>query len=407
LRITAPYLFAGLVLSLRLPHAWAQTPDERSPLDHQPNASLLAGEDGPAGFRAGSFRVYPSASISAGYDSNVFATQRSQEADEMSLGQAVVRVDNESDKLAVDGTAFIRARRFPDTSAADTNEYGLATDFDAALGSQDELTGLLLAQRKFEARTEVETPNNIAVSYYDELRSTLTYRHTFNRITAGMTAGARRLQYADRTQEYRNRWSYSGELRGSYELHNGISLLAIGYLGRDDFKSSSIIVDSAKTTGALVGGRLDLTDVVDFELSGGPFKRSYAAGRGELTGVSIRGALVWQPTRLTSVRADIVREDQPTRVLGVLGKVRTDVSLQINHSYSYGLLFHARGRVVFDDYDVIAHTDKTYIAEAGIDFLLSRDYAITVLYDYGSRSSHSYFESFQRHVATMALTRRF
>src|SRR5882757_5169785 len=157
-----------------MPYALSQTPDERSPLDEHLNVALLAGEEEPAGIRAGPLRVYPSATISAGYDSNVLATQGSRIADEISVGQGVVHVNNESDKLAMGGTAFVRARRFLDTPEADTNEYGLATDFDAALGSQDELTGLLLAQRKFEARTEVETPNNIDVSYFNEFRSTLT-----------------------------------------------------------------------------------------------------------------------------------------------------------------------------------------------------------------------------------------
>jgi hypothetical protein len=407
LRLTAPGLLANLALSLWLPQAWSQTPDERSPLEYEPQHSQFVREEGPAGIRAGSFRIYPSGSLSAGYNSNVFATRIDPAGDAISVGQAVVRADNESDLLGIGSIAFVRARRFPRTPDADTNEYGLAGHFDAALGSRDELLGLLSAQRRFEVRTDIETPGNIPVSYYNEFRGDLTYQHIFNRVTTLMIANARRLQYADPTQQYRNRWSYSGRLQGMYELRSGISLVGIAHYGRDDFQNPSIVVASAETEDALAGVHLSLADLFDFELSGGPFRRVYAGGRGKLTGLSVRGTMLWQPTRITNVRAEVIREDQPTRVLGVLGKVRTDLQLRLGHSYSHHADFHVSARVVLDNYDVVRRTDKTYIAEAGLEFLLARDYELAILYDYASRSSYQYFEGFQRHVASLTLTRRF
>jgi hypothetical protein len=407
LRLGASGVLASLLLTLKLPQAWSQTPDERSPLDYEPRDLVLTDEEGPAGIRAGSFRVYPSGSVSAGYSSNVFATRANSDGDEMSVGQALIHAVNESDNLGIESIAFARARRFLNTPQADTNEYGIAGNFDAALGSQDELLVLLSAQRRFEPHTEVETPANIPVSYYREFRSGLTYQHSFNRVTVRMTANARRLEYADQIQEYRNRWSYLGQLQGTYELRSGISLVGIGYYGRDDFAKPSTIVASAESEGALAGAHLTVAELFDFELAGGPFRRVYAAGRGELTGVSIRGSMVWRPTRITNVRAEVLREDEPTRVLGVLGKVRTDVQLRAGHSYSRNAAFHVSARVVFDAYDIIRRTDKTYIAEAGLDVRVTRDYGITLLYDYASRSSYTYIDSFQRHVVSLTLTRRF
>jgi hypothetical protein len=198
-----------------------------------------------------------------------------------------------------------------------------------------------------------------------------------------------------------------GELRGAYQLHSDLSLLAIGYYDHDEFTVPSLTIDSATTVGALAGAHFEIPQVLEFELSGGPFRRRYEGDRGELTGISVRGTATWQATRLMTVRAQITRDDEATRVAGVLGKVRTNVALQADHSYSPRVSLYARARAVFDDYDTINRTDITYIAEAGINVLVTRYYVLSASYDYGSRSSYLAANRFARHLAGLSLTRRF
>jgi hypothetical protein len=406
-RVVVRRLVAGIVLALRLPYAWAQTQDELSPLDYDPNAPLFNFQDEVPGYRAGSFRLYPSATLATAYDSNVLATQHDRDEDSISVGEALMRIDNESDKWGLKGLGFVRARRFIETAAADTNEYGAGANLDAKLSERDELIGQVAAQRLFESHTEIETPNFLPVSYYNEYRANLADQHTFSRFTTRVTVGATRLDYADPTQEFRDRWSYISELRGEYELHSGFSFLTTAYYDRDAFNNPSVLVDSATTIGGLFGTHFEIPEVLDLEFSVGPFRRRYDGDRGELTGISLRGAVTWQATRLMTVRTQVMREDQATQVAGVLGKVRTNVALQVDQTYSPRVTLYARARVIFDDYDIINKTDITYTAEAGMNVLVTRNYVFTVSYDYGSRSSYAAFNSFQRHVAGISLTRRF
>jgi hypothetical protein len=406
----------GIALTLRIPAVGAQTQDERSPLDYDPNAPLFTFQDEVPAARIGGFRVSPSATLATGYDSNVLATDRNPSRDSINVAQALVSFTNLSD-LRPDGTqpdtsgltgvGFVRARRFIESPAADTNEYGLGLNHQATLGTRDQLFVQLAAQRRFEARTEIETPDNIPVSYYNEYRADLAEQHDFGRFTTRASAAAVRWDYADPTQEFRNRWSYMGELRGAYQLHSDLSLLAIGYYDHDEFTVPSLTIDSATTVGALAGAHFEIPQVLEFELSGGPFRRRYEGDRGELTGISVRGTVTWQATRLMTVRAQITRDDEATRVAGVLGKVRTNVALQADHSYSPRVSLYARARAVFDDYDTINRTDITYIAEAGINVLVTRYYVLSASYDYGSRSSYLAANRFARHLAGLSLTRRF
>jgi hypothetical protein len=311
------------------------------------------------------------------------------------------------DKWGLTGLGFVRARRFIETPEADTNDFGIGLDYQATLGTRDQLFSQVAAQRRFESRTEIETPDNIPVSYYNEYRANLAEQHDFGRFTTRATVGAVKLNYTDATQQFRDRWSYMGELRSAYELHSDLSLLAIGYYEHDDFTIPSLLVDSATTLGGLAGAHFEIPEVIDFEISGGPFRRRYLGDRGELSGISIRAAMAWQATRLMTVRGQVVREDQATVVAGVLGKVRTNVSLQVDHTYSPRVSLYARARAIFDDYDTINRTDITYIAEAGINVLVTRYYVLSASYDYGSRSSYLAANRFERHVAGLSLTRRF
>jgi hypothetical protein len=399
-------LLGGFILTLRLTPACGQSWDERSPLDNDPNAPLVTIEDEVPYYRAGSFRVLPSATLVTGYDSNVFATDRDRSQDSISIAQALVQASNDSEVWGLTGTAFARARRFINTADADTNEYGFSTTLDANPTPQDEWFGQFLAQRRFESRTDAETPTDIPVSYYNEYRASIAEQHTFNRFTTRVTLGARDLDYVDSTQDYRQRWTYTSDLRGTYQLRSGFSLLADGIYTRDDFARPDPRIDSASTTGALFGTHIEFREIVDLELSAGPLKRNYAGDRGSLSGLSITGSLAWEPTRLTTIRGEVTRDDEATTVAGVLGKFRTDVGIQVDHMYSPAVTLYARVRVIFDDYVSIGRTDTTQISEAGMDILMSRNYVFRLSYEYGSRHSYVAVDAFQRHIATISLTRR-
>lgn len=401
-------LSAAWALTLSVPQAaWGQAIGERSPLTIDEDEDRLEFQQEQAGIRAGAFQVRPSGLVAAAADSNIFAAPGERSEQALTLAEALVRLDNDPGDLDSRSRAFVRARQFLDAHDQDTTEFGAASSLRAQLGAQDEITGRLLAQRRFESRAEIETPDSRAVSFYREFRGDLAYAHAFNRFALRTSLSGRRLDYEDDSQSFRNRWFYRAELRGSYELRSGFALVGTSYYSRDDFEFSSPLVASAETVGTLLGARLSVPDVIDFELAGGYFQRSFAGQVDEISGVSLRGTVTWRPTRLMSVRAELLREDEPTRVLGAFGKIRTNGSLALDHQYSSRLNFYARGRVILDDFDAIQRTDKTYLTEIGLNYLLARRYVIKLEHDFASRSSGAASQSFVRHVTSVSFIGRF
>jgi hypothetical protein len=371
-----------------------------------PGQSELDFQDEVPGVRAGAFNMHASAGTSVAYDSNVLAqpSQRTEKA--LSIDEAQMHATNDMNEATLDFQAFARARRFIDAHVLDTTEFGGAIGLDAPVGAQDDLTASVRAQRRFEPYTDIETPRSIPVSVYDDTRADLAYTHVFNRLTLRGAASGEWLDYQDPSQHFRDLATNHDELRGEYTLGNDLSAVVTAYYGRDDFSHSSPYVASATTKGTLVGAHLSVPEVVDFELTAGYFERRYADNLGQSSGVSVRGSLIWQPTRLMTVRGAVTREDQPTRIPGAFGKARTDATLEVDHAYSTNLSLYARGELVSDDFNFIQRVDQTYLGEVGLTFLIARPYILKVAYGFGSRSSDAPGVSYVRHVASISLIGR-
>jgi hypothetical protein len=260
----------------------------------------------------------------------------------------------------------------------------------------------LSGERRFESRVDIETPTNIPVSLYDDLGGQLGYEHDFNRFTFNAQATANRFLYQDATQEYRDRTMYRAELRGAYQLRANLAWVLTGYYDRDAFDDPSPTTDSADTAGALLGVRVDIRDMLSVEFSGGYFQRQFENASGNLDGIALRGTLDWYPTRLTRVRAELSRTDDPTQVPGAFGKIRTDLFVELGHDYSRRLHLYLAGRLVLDRFDTIDEQDRLYLAELGMNLFVGEHSVLRFSYDYGERADAAPQRDFSRHLASLS-----
>jgi hypothetical protein len=365
---------------------------------------VFANEDEQGGFRAGPLDLRGAAAISFGYDSNVDAIADPVVGENVGVGQLLLRADNRSERNDFNAQAFVAAYRYSESNQYDTTEYGATTDFATLLSPHDTFEFSLDGQRRFERRIEIETPTSIPVSLYDDLRANLRQSHAFNRLSTRLSFDGQRLQYADASQQFRDHTLTGGELRLAYAFKSSLSWFASAYFKRDEFDSPSPWVASADTTGALLGV-LVANDIVDLELGAGYFERRFADGSGTLDGLALRGAMSWRPTRLTTLRAEISRSDEPTQVPGAFGKIRNELLLRVIHDYSRRLSLIAGTRLVLDEFETIESDDKLYLAELGANWQVGKHSMLSFTYDYGSRDTQS-ARGFLRHIASLSFIGR-
>ena len=369
-------------------------------------AELFDTEGAEGGLRAGSFDVRAAAGVSFGVDSNVYAVPDAGDADNVATGEALVRAVNESPTRDILGMAFVRARRFEEARDQDATEFGALARYDGWIDPQNRLIAGFTAEHGIESRNDVETPTTVALSPYDDLRLGLTHTHVFNRFALDTRLDARRLQYDAGSQEYRDRSQYRAELRGAYQLRSNLSWVVTGYFNRDDFDDPTEFTLPADTVGGLVGLHFDVSELVELELGAGYFERSYDGLADPLDGISFRGSMLWHPTRLTTVRAQVLRTDAPTHIEGAYAKVRNDAVLQLTHEYSRNLVLHAGMRFIADDFEVIDRLDTSWLAELGATFAFGRHSVLRFSYDYGTRDHDDAQRSFDRHIASLSYIMR-
>lgn len=396
----------SVVFTAPVENVWAQPIGEQTPPGFDSSSQAYVAPDDALGIPLGAFRLAPSAEMSAAYDSNPLAVPDGRAEDSLLVAQTQLHLASDSSAFDLGGDVFFRARRFADARDQNTHEYGVSASMDAQINGHNEIGGRLFSQRRFESRTEIETPDFEPVSFYNESQADFVYQHIFNRLSLRALVSVRQLQYERSDQRYRDLFNGRGELRGAYDLRNGVSLLGMGYYSQNEYRFSSPSVASSQTVGALVGVGMEIPQIARFELAAGYFRRSLASQLGETSGVSMRGSAVLQFTPLTTLRADLMRQDAPTRIPGAFGKVRTVGSVDVNHAYSRNLDFYLRGRATIDEFDRIHRTDRTFIAELGAARRLSPRLAVAAEYHYASRSSISAAEAFTRHVIGVSIFAR-
>ena len=385
--------------------AAAQTLTDRSPLEPDPGQSALEFADETPPVTAGAVTLLPTAGLSATYDSNVLAQPAPRLERALAIAEAQLSAEDAMNEMTLESQLFARARRFFDAHDLDTTEYGGELGLQAPIGSEDEVTARVLAERRFEPHTEIETPTSVPVSLYTDWRVQSTYQHVFNRLSLHADLSAQGFDYADPTQHFRDYMSFREELRCEYELTDGAFLIATPYHGRDDFSHFSPLVASADTSGALAGIHLSVAELFDYELTAGYFRRDYRT-LGSASGLSLRGTLMWQPTRLTNLRGELSRDAEPTRIPGAFGKARTDVALELDHFYSRTMNVYARTEWIRDDFEFIDRTDRTTLAEVGLTRLVGRTWLIKIAYGFGTRSSPAVDDSYSRHLVSVSVTGR-
>ena len=122
--------------------------------------------------------------------------------------------------------------------------------------------------------------------------------------------------------------------------------------------------------------------------------------------MSLRGSLLWHPTRLTTVRAQALRTDAPTDIDGAFGKVRNIVLLEVTHEYSRNLMLHGGVRFIADDFETIDRVDTSWLAELGATWAFGRHSVLRFTYGFGTRDHETPDRSFERHVASLAYIAR-
>jgi hypothetical protein len=113
--------------------------------------------------------------------------------------------------------------------------------------------------------------------------------------------------------------------------------------------------------------------------------------------------LLWNPTALTSIIADLSRATYQTTESGASAIVSTGLSLRLEHKFTQSMLLDARLGYSQADYYGSEREDDNYRAGVGAQYFFTRLVAVRAAYDYSERDSSQLGSSYDNHSASLQL----
>jgi hypothetical protein len=417
-------LFLGLAGLTDLGAAFAQasqTPGPQgqpTPREERPDVSTPSARSAesynPIGVPLGSFRLFPSLELDAGYNDNVFATSSA-------FGQtgSFIQVVKPSLELRSDWNNHMLnlyargAFGFYD-AAPSVNYQDFAFGADGRLDIQRNWNtyGGLSYNRRHE---DPGSPNTVlgfnAITKYDQISGNLGYFQKFNRLSGRLEVNVDNFNFFNNglglaqgvvPNSDLNRTEFHEALRFGYEYLNGFEVWTRGSLNQRRYvnfvDSAGFIRDSAGWD--LVGGvSFDFGGVTSLEVFAGYVQQNYEDVRFRtLQGLMFGATGYWRPAKELLIKPFISRTVQEAAFIGDSGYLSTVIGVEGNYNLRPNVRLDGYAGYSVADYQSIATTSNRYdqygTFRASILYMPSPQFFIGPQYQYihlwSNQSNFSY-----------------
>ena len=347
------------------------------------------------GIRAGGFLVFPRVTASLAYDDNIYATDTNKVS--AGIGEIVPEVAIRSQWSRNELSAFARAAitRYFNHSSENTEDYavGAAGRLDLLRASNLYASGSFVSAH--EPRTSPTAPTAASSPiHYDQWQATFGGVHEMNRLRLSGRVNYNDFRYDNATtvagdpllQNFRNRnvWTETG--RAEYAVSPDTALYVSAQFNQRNYHLHPPTVPFDKNSSGYdvaVGANFDLTRVIRGEVQVGYMSQGYRSSAfKDINGVSVRAAVDWFPTEITTVNLSASRTIEEAAIENASGYLATSGGLRVDHELLRNVLLSARGGYEYDEYRGIDRNDKRPSAGVSATYLLNRKIGLTVAYDY-------------------------
>ena len=339
----------------------------------------------PLGLRAGTFLLFPALDLTAVHDSNPQHAY-SGGPSYYFVGAPELRVRSDWAQHAFSADIVANYQEFTHTFAPSLDRPYVNARIDGRV-DVDRYTQIILENRFLLTTDNPGSPNiqaglaKLPPNY--TIGATLGVLEQFNRLNVSLRGTFDRSIYAESDltngtifgNTDRNLDQYAGILRVGYELTPGLRPFAevqqdtrihdLQY-DRNDEQRNSL------GTAAKAGTAFDIFTTLTGEVAVGYVERTYAdPGLPKISGTTVDGSVLWQPTPITSVRLLAQSTVSESILDGVSGELSRGTSIQVDHALRRWLVLTAQGGFAEDDYVGNLRIDHRWFASMGLIYKLN------------------------------------
>ena len=304
----------------------------------------------PIGGRVGSFFIYPELSAMLEFDDNVFASAAARRADTIYTLRPSATIESLWSTHSLRGTAYYQRTEFQNNDTESVSEFGGEVagryDIDRSSNLRLRLAARHEAERRYNFTSDQASRTPLI---FDEFALQAGGTKQFGRFRVDATAAMRSLSYDDNVSRIgtripgavRDSTIKSLGLRVTYVSAAAVNMFVAGQADRRNFKLAPgdadydpiLNFDRDSRGGRLEGGiSIELPDRLYGSLRVGYLFQNYADPRlRDISAASYGADLLWNATRLTSLRLAIDRAVSPNTSTRDAGLFRTKYGVVISH----------------------------------------------------------------------------
>lgn len=375
--------------------------------------------DPPPDLHVGAYRISPSAKAEARYDDNIFVDDRAREGDFIFNAGVGAKAQSDFVRHALDFYGDIDGSRYLSNDSEDFWEGTVGTRGRLDVHRELKLSTDLWARRATDPR---DSPDNVNGSEPSVFRlyhgSTTMQAGTTGPLLSRLELGVDRVNYQsvpssagpiDTTE--RDRDEYYGEGQVGYQ-YLGTQQIYVRVRGSQrhyvrEFDNSGFRRDSTGVR-AEAGLTMDLGGLVFADLSVGFQRQDFDDARfGTVQRPVFGAALLWNPTGLTSVKAEgrydfIESFNNPSP-----GFWRTIYGIGVEHELRRDLIALGKLSLTDRDYERLDRSDLVYGVDAGLRYRVDRGLFLEGEYRYRQQDSNAANADYYRNIALVRVRRVF
>lgn len=367
--------FAASLLVLAPVHALAQTGQESVSVRDRPRP-----EYDPLGMRLGGFNLNASLDFGIASTDNLFAEEDAFADDDMIYTVSPnARLSSNWSRHALTIEAGADSTSHEDFSSEDSESYRLRGIGRLDVGARSSLTAIAGVAHEVEPRTDPDAPLTLDPVEYDRTNMSVAAQHSFNRFR--VTGEVARTEYNfDGTQSFRDNEETVLRGRLDAEITPRVGLLVEASADERDYENFAALNSEGRTF--LVGATINLTDLMEGEVSVGQFERDYDAGF-STDGLAVAAQVEWYVTRLTTLTFNVNRDAEDV-IGGAFGLpyVSTQYGARVDHELMRNVILTGGVRAGQREYDIIDREDEFVSADVGADYILNRRVALRARYQH-------------------------